>query len=66
MAVRCRLKEIRMKEYMKNLTEFADMLGYDISTVSGWEKDKVRPELERSLDVAKKLNKHVDDIWYLE
>lgn len=64
--MRCKLKEIRMKEHMMNLTEFSNMLGYDISTVSGWEKDKVRPELERSLDVAKKLNKHVDDIWYLE
>lgn len=49
-----------------NLTEFSNMLGYDISTVSGWEKEKVKPELERALDVAKKLNRNVNDIWYLE
>lgn len=66
MAVRNRLKEIRMKEYLMNLTEFANFLGYDVRTVSSWEKSNSVPGLERALDVANKLNRNVNDIWYLE
>lgn len=49
-----------------NLSEFAEFLGYDVRTVSSWEKGNSIPGLERALDVANKLKRNVNDIWYLE
>lgn len=46
--------------------EFAKLLGMSIKTYSGWENEYSRPTLEKALEVAKKLNKNVNDIWYLE
>lgn len=63
--VKNKLKEIRMREYLMNLTEFSMKLGYDIKTYSAWERGTSTPTLERSLKVANKLNKIVNDIWYL-
>jgi DNA-binding XRE family transcriptional regulator len=64
--VKSKLKEIRMKEYMLNLTDFAKTIDVDMKILSSWEKNKSRPTLERALDVARKLNKNVNEIWYLE
>ncbi|WP_278320153.1 helix-turn-helix transcriptional regulator [Clostridium sporogenes] len=64
--VRNKLKEIRMKEYLMNQTEFANMLGFDLKTVSNWERGISTPTLERAIKVSEKLNKKVNDIWYLE
>ncbi|WP_435789021.1 helix-turn-helix transcriptional regulator [Clostridium sp.] len=66
MGVKNRLKEIRMREYMLNQTEFSKMIGYDLKTVSNWERGISTPTLERGIDVSNKLNKKVNDIWYLE
>lgn len=49
-----------------NLTQFAEYLGIDKKILSSWERDKSRPTLERSLEICDKLNKNVNDIWYLE
>ncbi|HCL4549770.1 helix-turn-helix domain-containing protein [Clostridium botulinum] len=64
--VKNRLKEIRMREYLMNQTEFANMLGFDLKTVSNWERGISTPTLERAIKVSEKLNKKVNDIWYLE
>lgn len=64
--VKNNLKEIRMKEYMMNLTQFAEYLAIDLKLLSSWERGKSKPTLERALEVSKKLNKTVDEIWYLE
>ncbi|EPS47202.1 helix-turn-helix transcriptional regulator [Clostridium botulinum] len=64
--VKNRLKEIRMKEYLMNQTEFASMLGFDLKTVSNWERGISTPTLERAIKVSEKLNKKVNDIWYLK
>lgn len=66
MAVKNRLKEIRMKEYMMNLTQFAEFLEIDIKVLSSWERDKSKPTLERALEISNKLNKTVNEIWCLE
>ncbi|WP_404814332.1 helix-turn-helix transcriptional regulator [Clostridium tagluense] len=66
LGVKNRLKEIRMREYMLNQTEFSKLLGYDLKTVSNWEREVSTPILERAIDVSNKLNKKVNDIWYLE
>lgn len=64
--VKNRLKEIRMREYMMSQKEFAEMLKVDDKTYSGWEKNHSRPTLERALEIAKILNKKIEDIWFLE
>ncbi|HIG0360369.1 helix-turn-helix transcriptional regulator [Clostridium botulinum] len=66
MSVQNNLKEIRMQEHMMNITQFAEYIGVDNKILSSWEKNKSRPTLERALEVSKKLNKNVNEIWYLE
>jgi len=55
-----------MKEYMMNMTQFAEYLGIDIKLLSSWERGRSKPTLERALEISKKLNKTVNEIWYLE
>lgn len=64
--VKNNLKEIRMKEYMMNLTQFAEFLEIDIKVLSSWERDKSKPTLERALEISNKLNKTINEIWCLE
>ena len=59
------LKEIRMKEYMMSPGEFAKILEISIKTYSGWENGHSKPTLEKALDISKKLNRSVNDIWYI-
>jgi len=66
MGVGNKLKEIRMKEYMMNITQFAEVLGIDIKLLSSWERSQSKPTLERALEISKKLNKTINEIWYLE
>lgn len=66
MGVKNRLKEIRMREYLMELGEFAEFLGVSNKVYWSWENDKSRPTLEKALEVAAKLNKDVKDIWHLE
>ncbi|WP_069649628.1 helix-turn-helix transcriptional regulator [Caloranaerobacter ferrireducens] len=67
MGVKNRLKEIRLKEYMiDSKTEFAKKLNINVHTYIKWENGDSVPVLEKALEVAKQLNKRVDDIWYLE
>jgi DNA-binding XRE family transcriptional regulator len=66
MSVKNNLKEIRLKEYMiDSKTEFSKMLGVDVHTYIKWEKGDSKPVLEKALEIAKKLNKNVNEIWYL-
>lgn len=51
---------------MVNMTQFAEMLGVDLKVLSSWERGKSKPTLERALEISNKLNKNVNDIWYLE
>ena len=59
------LKEIRMREYMLGSSEFAKMLGIHRSTYSQWENSTNNPPLYKALEIAKKLNKTVEEIWFL-
>ncbi|WP_410053772.1 MULTISPECIES: helix-turn-helix transcriptional regulator [Clostridium] len=60
-----RLKEIRMKEYMMKPQEFARYIDVNSKTYYSWEQGIVNPSLQTALNVAKKLNKKVEDIWYI-
>lgn len=66
MGVKNRLKEIRMREYMMNSSEFSKMLGISLSTYSQIETNKQQGNIETILKIAKALNRKVEDIWYLD
>ncbi|MBU3106709.1 helix-turn-helix domain-containing protein [Clostridium gasigenes] len=55
-----------MKEYLMAPGEFAKYIGTDIKNYSNWETGRSRPKLEIALKIAKKLNKTVEEIWFLE
>lgn len=64
--VKNRLKEIRMKEYMFSSSEFAKSLGVPTSTYSQWENETSNPNLNKAFEIAKILNRNLEDIWYSE
>lgn len=64
--MRNRLKEIRMKEYMMTSSEFSKLLQVPISTYSQWENGSNNPPLTKAFDIAKKLNRKLEEIWYSE
>lgn len=67
MGVKNNLKEIRLREFMiDSKTEFAKKLNVNIHTYSRWETGESVPVLKKALEIANKLNKKVDDIWYLQ
>lgn len=61
-----KLREIRMKEFMMEPQDFAKHLGINNKTYYSWEKGTAGPSLDKALEIAKKLNKSVEDIWYLD
>lgn len=63
--VKNRLREIRYKEYQMNQREFADFLGVEYNQYSLYDNNKYNPSLETALIISEKLNKHVDDIFYI-
>ncbi|ERI90957.1 DNA-binding helix-turn-helix protein [Clostridiales bacterium oral taxon 876 str. F0540] len=66
MGVKNRLKEIRMREFMKNSSEFANFIGISLSTYSQIESNKQQGNIETILKISTALNRKVEDIWYLE
>jgi len=65
MKIVCKLKEIRMREFMMNMTEFAKFLDVNVKTYSRWEKGNGLPPLDKALQIAQKLKRNVNDIWHL-
>lgn len=65
MAVRNRLKEIRMKEYMLSQKEFAKLLEMDYAMYNRIENNNKQVTLETALKISKKLNKTVNEIFEL-
>lgn len=63
--VKNRLKEIRMRKYMCSQVEFAKILNIDYRQYNRYENGTV-PKLSTALYIAKKLNKKVEDIFYLD
>lgn len=64
--IKNRLKEIRMREYMMEPAEFAALINVNIKTYYPLELGYSNPSIKKCLEIAKSLNKKVDDIWYLE
>lgn len=61
-----KLREIRMKEYMLSQREFSKILEIEATRYFNWEKGLSQPPLEMAFKIAKKLNRDIKDIWYLE
>lgn len=61
-----KLREIRMREFMMEPQEFANYIGVNYKTYYSWEKGAAGPSLEKALEIARRLNKTVEDIWYLD
>lgn len=60
----CNLRDIRLLEHKQdNKSEFARFLGVEIHNYIKWENGITIPKLDTALEIAEKLNKHVDDIW---
>lgn len=57
------LKDIRMREYAMNSSEFAKMLGINLGTYSQIENCKKSVSLENAFIIAEKLNRAIEDIW---
>lgn len=66
MGMKNRLKEIRMKEYQMNVSEFAKYLGEKLSTYSKWENGDSTPTLPKAYEIARLLQKELKEIWYEE
>lgn len=61
------LKEIRMKEYMLNQKEFCEnILKVNIRTYNPIENNKVQGTIETAMNIARSLNKKIEDIWYFD
>ena len=63
--IKNKLKEIRMREYLMEKGEFAKFLELSDSFYSQLESGKRWASLEKAFEIAQKLNKKVDDIWYI-
>lgn len=66
MSVINNLKKIRMNEYTMEQKEFAEYLKVSLKNYNNWELGNSRPKLELALEIARKLNKSVEEIWYLD
>jgi len=53
-----------MKEYMMSSKEFSKFLSVSNTTYSNWELGVSKPTLDKAIEIAKKLNRTVDEIWY--
>lgn len=61
-----KLKEIRMKEYMFNQKEFAELLNISQGQYNKYENSISVPTLAIALKISIKLNKNVNEIFSLE
>ena len=66
MPIKNKLKQIRMKEYLMNSSEFAKLLDINLGTYSQIENNKKTVSLENAFIIAEKLDKNIEDIWYKE
>lgn len=65
MSIENRLREIRMKEYGLYPEEFSKILEVNLKTYYTWENGSSIPSMKEGLRIAKKLNKMLEEIWYL-
>lgn len=55
-----------MREHVLDPEEFSNLIDVKVKSYYSYEKGISRPSLEKALEIAKKLNKKVEEIWYLD
>lgn len=65
MQVSNNLRDIRYKEYALDQKEFSELLGVSNTLYNKWERQRSQPSLEFALLIAKRLNRPVEEIFYL-
>lgn len=66
MALKNRLREIRMSEFQEDPKEFAKRINVSLSAYYQYEDQSSRPKLEKAFEIARILNKPLEEIWHLE
>ncbi|MEW9093922.1 MAG: helix-turn-helix domain-containing protein [Clostridiaceae bacterium] len=66
MEIKNNLRDIRMREYAMEPKDFAELIEVNKKTYYGWESGAAIPSMKEGLRVCKKLNKRLEEIWYLE
>ena len=64
--VKKRLEEIKIKDYLMNPKKITKLINTNIKSYYGYETNFSRPTLEKTLEIASKLNKTLYKIWYLK
>jgi DNA-binding XRE family transcriptional regulator len=64
--VKNNLLKIRTERGMRFAYEMAEFLGVDKTSYGRYEKGEKLPTLDRALEIAKKLDLTVEDIWFLD
>jgi DNA-binding XRE family transcriptional regulator len=59
------LREVRMRDYMLNMKDFAAFLGVAEPQYNRYENSVSTPSLEIALKISQKVNRSVNDIWSL-
>lgn len=60
------LKTIRMGEFFLSKRDFSKILDIAEQQYLRYESGQSNPSLEIAIKISIKLNRHVDDIWYIE
>ncbi|KMT22330.1 helix-turn-helix transcriptional regulator [Clostridium cylindrosporum] len=66
MEIKNNLKSIRHTEHEMDRKDFAEHIGVKFKTYYAYEKGETNPSLLKAIEIAKKLNKHIDEIWYTD
>lgn len=66
MVAKNRLREIRHEMMIDKQTEMAQLLGIAPNQYNRYEKQQGQPTIEVVLRIAKRLNKQVEEIFYIE
>lgn len=66
MLIKNRLLEIRLKMGYKFQKEFAEFLSMSAKDYNLIENNKKGISLENAFKIAQKLNRNIEDIWYLK
>lgn len=61
-----KLRQIKHELLFDKQNDFAEFLGISQSMYNKYERHTAQPSLDVALRIAKKLNKKVEDIFYLE
>lgn len=66
MAIKNNLLEVRLQMGYKKQKDFAEFLGIHKYQYNRYENNEVQPSLEVMYKIAKKIDRHIEDIIFIE